>query len=244
MLSGALPKQKKELKKKEYDKAGYRSFLMEKIMEKEVGTTVAITGKDPKERLKELMEYLEKGISSLYESETYREYLDVMAKFHSYSFANSILIRMQKPDATRVAGYHAWKKEFNRQVKKGEKEIKILVPYIRKAYRKKEILNPKTQEPLLDKNGEKLTELEQVELISFQIGNVFDVSQTEGEPLPELGVEELKGSVKDYGIFFQALREISPVPIRFEPMSGRKKGYYHLDEKRIAIKEVSASFRQ
>ena len=90
-------------------------------MEKEVGTTVAITGKDPKERLKELTEYLEKGISSLYESETYREYLDVVAKFHSYSFANSILIRMQKLDATRVAGYHVWKKEFNRQVKKEEK---------------------------------------------------------------------------------------------------------------------------
>lgn len=160
-----------------------------------------------------------------------------MSKFYNYSFNNTLLIAMQKPDATLVAGYTAWQRNFGRQVQKGEKGIKILAPAPYKAQLEMEKIDPNTNKPMLDADGKPVTETVEVMRPAFKVVSVFDVSQTEGKELPDIVVDELKGTVENYSAFFDALKQISPVPIAFEDIAGGAKGYYHLEDRRIAIQE-------
>ena len=197
-------------------------------------TPILLNGQNSAERMKEITDRLETGIQELFESERYKAYLTSMAKFHSYSFNNTLLIAMQ--GGQLVAGYNKWRDDFHRNVKKGEKAIKILAPAPFKA--KKEVQKLDAQgRPVLGKDGKPVTEVQEIQVPAFKIVSVFDVSQTEGEPLPSIGVEELTGSVERYGEFFKALEQTSPVPIGFEDIPGGSHGYYHLTEKRIAIQE-------
>ena len=190
------------------------------------------------QQLKEITERLEKGVKELFTSEKYMEYLRVMSQFHHYSFSNTLLIAMQKSDATLVAGYGAWQKKFERNVMKGEKAIKIFAPAPRKVEIEQDMLDPETQKPILDENGEVKKETVMVKQPFFKITSVFDVSQTEGKPLPELDtVKDLTASVEEYNIFFEALKRTSKVPIDFQPIEGGSHGFYHQKEKRIAIAE-------
>ena len=197
-------------------------------------TPILLNGQNSAERMKEITDRLETGIQELFESERYKAYLTTMSKFHSYSFNNTLLIAMQ--GGQLVAGYNKWRDDFHRNVKKGEKAIKILAPAPFKA--KKEVQKLDAQgRPVMGKDGKPVTEVQEIQVPAFKIVSVFDVSQTEGEPLPSIGVEELTGSVERYGEFFKALEQTSPVPIGFEDIPGGFHGYYHLTEKRIAIQE-------
>ena len=197
-------------------------------------TPILLNGQNSAERMKEITDRLETGIQELFESERYKAYLTTMSKFHSYSFNNTLLIAMQ--GGQLVAGYNKWRDDFHRNVKKGEKAIKILAPAPFKA--KKEVQKLDAQgRPVMGKDGKPVTEVQEIQVPAFKIVSVFDVSQTEGEPLPSIGVEELNGSVERYGEFFKALEQTSPVPIGFEDIPGGSHGYYHLTEKRIAIQE-------
>ena len=197
-------------------------------------TPILLNGQNSAERMKEITDRLETGIQELFESERYKAYLTTMSKFHSYSFNNTLLIAMQ--GGQLVAGYNKWRDNFHRNVKKGEKAIKILAPAPFKA--KKEVQKLDAQgRPVMGKDGKPVTEVQEIQVPAFKIVSVFDVSQTEGEPLPSIGVEELTGSVERYGEFFKALEQTSPVPIGFEDIPGGSHGYYHLTEKRIAIQE-------
>ena len=195
---------------------------------------IILNSKNSADRMKEITDKLETGIMDLFESDRFQAYLDTMARFHNYSFNNTILIAMQ--GGQLVAGYNKWRDEFHRNVKKGEKGIKIFAPAPYKV--KKEV--PKLDEqgqPVKDKDGNTVTEQKEIQVPAFKIVSVFDVSQTEGEPLPSLGVEELAGDVERYQDFFKALEQTSPVPMAFENIPGGSHGYYHLTEKRIAIQE-------
>lgn len=195
---------------------------------------IILNSKNSADRMKEITDKLETGIMDLFESDRFQAYLDTMARFHNYSFNNTILIAMQ--GGQLVAGYNKWRDEFHRNVKKGEKGIKIFAPAPYKV--KKEV--PKLDEqgqPVRDKDGNTVTEQKEIQVPAFKIVSVFDVSQTEGEPLPSLGVEELTGDVERYQDFFKALEQTSPVPMAFEDIPGGSHGYYHLTEKRIAIQE-------
>ena len=197
-------------------------------------TPILLNGQNSAERMKEITDRLETGIQELFESERYKAYLTSMAKFHSYSFNNTLLIAMQ--GGQLVAGYNKWRDDFHRNVKRGEKGIKILAPAPYKV--KKEV--PKRDEqgqPMMEKDGKPLTEVQEKQIPAFKIVSVFDVSQTEGEPLPSIGVDELAGNVEQYEDFFKALEQTSPVPMAFEDIPGGSHGYYHLTEKRIAIQE-------
>ena len=197
-------------------------------------TPILLNGQNSAERMKEITDRLETGIQELFESERYKAYLTTMSKFHSYSFNNTLLIAMQ--GGQLVAGYNKWRDDFHRNVKKGEKAIKILAPAPFKA--KKEVQKLDAQgRPVMGKDGKPVTEVQEIQVPAFKIVSVFDVSQTEVEPLPSIGVEELTGSVERYGEFFKALEQTSPVPIGFEDIPGGSHGYYHLTEKRIAIQE-------
>ena len=197
-------------------------------------TPIILNSQNSAERMKEITDRLETGIQELFESERYKAYLTTMSKFHSYSFNNTLLIAMQ--GGQLVAGYNKWRDNFHRNVKKGEKAIKILAPAPFKA--KKEVQKLDAQgRPVMGKDGKPVTEVQEIQVPAFKIVSVFDVSQTEGEPLPSIGVEELTGSVERYGEFFKALEQTSPVPIGFEDIPGGSHGYYHLMEKRIAIQE-------
>ena len=197
-------------------------------------TPILLNGQNSAERMKEITNRLETGIQELFESERYKAYLTTMSKFHSYSFNNTLLIAMQ--GGQLVAGYNKWRDDFHRNVKKGEKAIKILAPAPFKA--KKEVQKLDAQgRPVMGKDGKPVTEVQEIQVPAFKIVSVFDVSQTEGEPLPSIGVEELTGSVERYGEFFKALEQTSPVPIGFEDIPSGSHGYYHLTEKRIAIQE-------
>lgn len=197
-------------------------------------TPILLNGQNSAERMKEITDRLQTGIQELFESERYKAYLTTMSKFHSYSFNNTLLIAMQ--GGQLVAGYNKWRDDFHRNVKKGEKAIKILAPAPFKA--KKEVQKLDAQgRPVMEKDGKPVTEVQEIQVPAFKIVSVFDVSQTEGEPLPSIGVEELTGSVERYGEFFKALEQTSPVPIGFEDIPGGSHGYYHLTEKRIAIQE-------
>ena len=203
-------------------------------------TPILLNGQNSAERMKEITDRLETGIQELFESERYKAYLTTMSKFHSYSFNNTLLIAMQ--GGQLVAGYNKWRDNFHRNVKKGEKAIKILAPAPFKA--KKEVQKLDAQgRPVMGKDGKPVTEVQEIQVPAFKIVSVFDVSQTEGEPLPSIGVEELTGSVERYGEFFKALEQTSPVPIGFEDIPGGSHGYYHLTEKRIAIQAAMSELQ-
>ena len=187
------------------------------------------------EKIKELTEKLEEGIKSVFASSKYREYLTVMSKFHSYSFNNSILILMQKPDARYVAGYRTWE-SLNRHVKKGEKGITILAPNPHRMTKEVTVINPETGQPKLDAEGKQMKEQKQIIYASFRPITIFDVSQTEGEPLSEL-VTELKKKALNYPLLMNIIKSTSPVPIRFESWEGLAKGYYNRTSDEIVIKD-------
>ena len=176
------------------------------------------------ERMQEITQRLEQGVKEIFTSEMYMEYLKTMSKFHNYSFNNTMLIHMQKPDATLVAGYQAWQKKFKRQVKRGEKGIQIIAPAPIREREEVEKIDPETQEPVLKSDGTPETEEVVYTIPRFRVMTVFDVSQTYGEPLPEIETPELMGSVENYDTFLQAVREVSPVPIRFDNIESGAKG--------------------
>ena len=198
---------------------------------------IVLTSEKPAEKLKEITDRLEQGITELFDSERYKEYLRVMSKFHNYSFNNTLLIAMQKPDASLVAGFGKWRDDFERHVKKGEKGIKILAPSPYKVKKQMEKIDPTTQKPVIGADGKIVTEEREIEIPVFRVVTVFDVSQTEGKEIPDIAVSELTGSVEQYQDFFAALEKASPVPIAFENIEGGAHGYYHLEEKWIAIDE-------
>ena len=189
------------------------------------------------QQVREITDKLEQGIKELFESEKFKEYLTTMSKFYNYSFNNTLLIAMQKPDATLIAGYTSWQRNFDRHVMKGEKGIKILAPAPYKAQEEREKIDPATQKPVLDADGKPVTETVEVMRPAFKVVSVFDVSQTDGKELPDIAVDELTGSVENYAAFFEALKQESPVPISFEDIPGGAKGYFSHVENRIAIQD-------
>ena len=189
------------------------------------------------DRVKEITDQLEAGIADLFNSEQYTTWLKTMSKFHDYSLNNTLLIAFQKPDATLVAGYTAWQKQFGRQVQKGEKAIRILAPTPYKQKVEMEKLDPVTQSPVLDENGNPVKEEKEILRSAFKVVSVFDVSQTQGREIPSLGVDELTGDVGEYEAFFEALKRSCPVPMKFESIQGGAKGYYHQTDRRIALQE-------
>ena len=198
---------------------------------------IVLTSEKTAEKLKEITDRLEQGIAELFDSERYKEYLKVMSKFHNYSFRNTVLIAMQKPDASLVAGFSAWKNNFERNVMKGQKGIKIIAPSPYKIKQEMQKIDPHTQKPIIGKDGKPVTEEKEVTIPAYKVVSVFDVSQTEGKELPDIAVDELTGDVDRYKDFFAALEKTSPVPIAFENIEGGSHGYYHLEDKRIAINE-------
>ena len=198
---------------------------------------IVLTSEKPADKLKEITDRLEQGIKELFDSDRYKEYLRVMSKFHNYSFNNTLLIAMQKPDASLVAGFQSWKNNFKRNVVKGEKGIKILAPSPFKIKQEMEKIDPATQKPVIGADGKPVKEEKEITIPTFKVVSVFDVSQTEGKELPDIAVDMLTGDVERFKDVFAALKKTSPVPIGFEKIEGNSHGYYHLEEKRIAIDE-------
>ena len=198
---------------------------------------IILTADKPAEKIKEITDRLEQGITELFDSERYKEYLQVMSKFHNYSFNNTLLIAMQKPDASLIAGFNAWKNNFGRNVMRGEKGIRILAPSPYKIRQEVEKKDPQTGKTVIDSDGKPVTETKEIQIPAYKVVAVFDVSQTEGRELPSLSTNELTGDVEKYEDFFAALEKTSPVPMGFEKIEGTAHGYYHLEEKRIAIDE-------
>ena len=198
---------------------------------------IELKAQKPAEKMKEITDRLEQGIQELFESDRFKEYLRVMSKFHNYSFNNTLLIAMQKPDATLVAGYNSWKNLFGRQVARGAKGIKVLAPSPYKIKKEIDKIDPKTQKPVTDKNGNPVKEETEITVPAFKVVSVFDVSQTEGKELPSIGVDELTGDVEQYADFFKATELAAPVPVGFEKIESGAKGYYSQTDKRIAINE-------
>lgn len=188
------------------------------------------------EKIKNITEKLEKGIKELFESDRYTTFLKVMSKFHNYSFNNSLLIAMQCPEATMVAGYTSWKRNFHRNVNKGEKGIKILAPCPYKINKEVDKIDPLTQKTMVDKDGNVVKERVQVTIPAYKVTTVFDISQTSGKEIPRISTE-LQGDVNGYKNFFEAICKVSHVPIEFEKMRNNSNGYYHLTDKKIAIRE-------
>ena len=189
-----------------------------------------------RERLREITDGIEQGIKELFESEKYMRYLSVMSRFHRYSVNNTMLIYMQKPDATLVAGYNKWKDQFERHVKKGEHGITIIAPTPYKKKIEEQKLDPDTKAPILDQDGKIVTEEKEIEIPMFRPVKVFDVSQTDGKPLPELA-SSLSGNVPNYEVFMEALRRSAPVPITFEAMAADTDGYFSAEHQKIAIRQ-------
>ena len=198
---------------------------------------IVLTSEKPAEKLKEITDRLEQGITELFDSERYKEYLRVMSKFHNYSFNNTLLIAMQKPDASLIAGFSAWKNNFGRNVMKGQKGIKILAPSPFKIKKEMEKIDPQTQKAIIGKDGKPVTEEKEITIPAFKVVSVFDVSQTEGKEIPDIAVNMLTGDVEHYKEVFAALEKTSPVPVGFEKIEGGAHGYYHLEDKRIALDE-------
>ena len=188
-----------------------------------------------RERLQQITAGIEQGIKELFESEKYMRYLSVMSRFHRYSVNNTMLIYMQKPDATLVAGYNKWKNQFERHVKRGEHGITIIAPTPFKKKIEEQKLDPDTKAPILDAEGKAVMEEREVEIPMFRPVKVFDVSQTDGKPLPELA-SSLSGNVQNYEAFMEALRRSAPVPLSVEPMAANMDGYFSPDQQRIAIR--------
>jgi len=202
-----------------------------------IGRRVNIMADKPtnRERLQQITAGIEQGIQELFESEKYMRYLSVMSRFHRYSVNNTMLIYMQKPDATLVAGYNKWKNQFERHVKKGEHGITIIAPTPFKKKIEEQKLDPDTKAPILDAEGKAVMEEREVEIPMFRPVKVFDVSQTDGKPLPELA-SSLSGNVQNYEAFMEALRRSAPVPLSVEPMAANMDGYFLPDQQRIAIR--------
>ena len=186
---------------------------------------------DTRARVKALTEQLETGVKAVFESEKYKDYLKAMSKFHHYSFGNVMLILMQCPEASMVAGYTTWKKQFGRTVKKGEHGIMILAPAPYKRIVETEKIDPLTKAPILDANGDPVRETDYIVQQSFKVAYVFDVSQTEGRELPSLGVGELSGEVEHFERIFAAVKALSPVPVEYRPAQKSKGCYSHLEQK-------------
>lgn len=190
--------------------------------------------KNSDDKIKELTDKLEAGIKEVFESDKYKKYLTAVQKFHSYSYNNSLLIMLQKPNASYVAGYKTWE-TLGRYVRKGEKGITILAPCPYKVKKQVEAVDPNTGQVKRDSHGNPMTEEKEIQYASFRAVSIFDISQTEGKPLPELA-EELKGEIPDYKMLMDSIREVAPVPIHFESWEGSKKGHYDLGKKEIVIK--------
>lgn len=196
---------------------------------------IELTSEKSSDRLKEITDRLEQGITDLFDSERYKNYLRVMSRFHSYSFNNTMLIFLQRPDATHLAGFQAWKK-FGRHVRKGEKGIKVIAPAPYKTKMKVGRVDPNSMKPILGADGKQLTTEKEIVVPNYKVVSTYDLSQTEGEPLPEIA-NPLTGSVDDYDDFLTALERVSPVPVSFEDITGRAHGYYSLVDKRIVVRE-------
>ncbi len=193
--------------------------------------------KTEKQKVKEITDKLEEGLKELFNSEKYKSYLSTMSKFHNYSVNNTLLIALQRPDASLVAGYQAWQRNFNRHVNKGEKGIRILAPAPYKIKEERDKLDPVTGEVMLDKDGMPQTEEVEVKIPAFRAVSVFDVKQTSGEPIPELEAKELLSTVEGYDDFIKAITHVAPVPVSFEDIPGDSKGFFSPTEKRIAVQE-------
>lgn len=191
--------------------------------------------KSSKERLKDITDSIETGIKELFESDKYKNYLQTMSRFHRYSVNNQMLIYMQKPDATLVAGFNKWHDQFERNVKKGEKGIKIIAPTPFKKKIEETKLDPDTKLPILDDNGNEIKVEKEIKIPMFRVVSVFDVSQTDGKPLPQLA-NDLSGNVQNYEVFLEAIKRSSAVPISFESID-RADGYFSLDEQKIVIRD-------
>lgn len=189
-----------------------------------------------KERLKDITDSIEKGIQELFQSDKYAQYLRTMSRFHKYSVNNTMLIYMQRPDATLVAGFNKWRDQFERNVRKGEKGIKIIAPTPYKKKIEQEKIDPDTKLPMLDADGKVITEEKEIKIPMFKPVTVFDVSQTDGKPLPQLA-SDLTGNVQNYKVFMEALRRSSPVPIDFQPLTDGSDGFFSLDSQSITIRE-------
>lgn len=189
-----------------------------------------------KERLKDITDSIERGIQDLFQSDKYAEYLRTMSRFHKYSVNNTMLIYMQKPDATLVAGFNKWRDQFERKVMKGEKGIKIIAPTPFKKKIEQEKRDPDTNLPMLDADGKVITEEKEIKIPMFKPVTVFDVSQTDGKPLPQLA-SDLSGNVRNYEVFMEALRRSAPVPIEILPIRDGSDGYFSLDKQKIAVRE-------
>ncbi len=203
----------------------------------ETGTVapLLLESDSPSEKMKEITDRLEKGVKEVFESDKYKEYLRVMSKFYSYSLNNLLLIAIQCPTATHVAGFSAWKNNFHRNVKKGEKGIRIIAPAPIKAEEKTKAIDPETGMPELDENGNQKENITIHLIPRYKIVSVFDVSQTEGKALPEY-IFELSGDVYNYGVMIKALIKSSPVPVRFEDITNGANGYYSLADNKIGVK--------
>ncbi len=193
-------------------------------------------GQPMEERLEELTDQLQKGIMELYASGRYGEYLAAMSKFHQYSFGNAMLILLQCPNATRVAGYNTWRKEFGRNVKRHEKGISILAPCPSRKYVWQEVKDPKTGAVKYNGDGSPQMETQIITITRFKVATVFDVSQTEGRELPSIGVTRLTGEVENYQQFYDALVSLSPVPVHVEPVPREANGYFSHAEQRIVLR--------
>lgn len=197
---------------------------------------IELTATDTAGKVKEITAQLEAGVKDLFHSERYQDYLKAMSKFHDYSLNNTLLIVMQKPDASLVAGFNKWRDEFERHVKRGEKGIKILAPAPYKIKKELEKLDPDGK-PIIGEDGKPVTEQKEITIPAFKVVSVFDVSQTDGKEIPDIAVDSLTGSVEQYEDFFKALEQTSPVPVGFERIESGAHGYYHNAEKRIALNE-------
>lgn len=202
-----------------------------------VGASIKLTADNNRDKLKEITNKLEAGIKGIFDSEQYKIYLNTLSKFYNYSFGNCVLIAMQKPEATHIAGYVAWQRNFKRHVIKGEKGIKIIAPSSYKTTKLLERIDPKSGGVVMNKDGDPQMDEVEITIPSYRVANVFDISQTDGDPLPEIGVNELTGTAERYKDFYGALEKLSPVPITIENITSGAKGYYSHTENYIAIKE-------
>ena len=199
-------------------------------------TYVKRTPEEKREQIKEITEKLDKQVTELFNSDTYKKYLKTMSKFHNYSFNNTLLITMQKPDASLVAGFSAWKNNFHRNVKKGEKGIKILAPAPVKKMIEQDVLDSYGNQ-VLDKDGNPKKEEVQITIPRFQVVTVFDYAQTEGEELPSIGVSELTLSVDSFNKLKTAIESVAPVPVEYADIDGSAKGYFSPPEQKIVIQK-------
>lgn len=190
-----------------------------------------------KQKVQDLTDKLERGLTELFNSDSYKNYLSTMSKFHNYSFNNTLLIAMQKPEASLVAGYNAWQKNFGRHVNKREKAIRILAPVPYKIKEEREKVDPVTQEIMIDRDGNPQKEEVEITIPAFRAVSVFDVSQTDGKPIPELETKELLSDVDGYQDMIHAVEAVSPVPIEMEEIDSGAKGYFDREARRIAVQE-------